>query len=608
MAFKVTKPDEITNIYHFYDDNYYDEFINKAKEIFEKYNDKQECSKNNPYLVLEAEECKFDSNYTHGGYKCEDGKWKKEASSCQVSYCDIGYYFDEDDNVLSCKEDKCFESEEINLNDDKNMTIIISEENNKRYVVRTETDQYLYFFEANEPGFIHYENNIPCPSSICVLQRILNNKIFLNYEQKELPDDKNITIKITAVKNFPGYIQSLLLAGETKPLLESLPEKMIFIFESKVKYIYYENVIENPPKIYSAKYNENITVIDIVTISKDKIKEEKGPILESKVNETYIIAFVREKEKSLVELIAMPKEGEKETNITDDKSPKIMYLSKDVKEYTLDFKENTLDRIIHLSKAKLGSEISIKNEKTQKEVKLNTNNPYYSFENTNAVFKDKLLVTVKNDNDAMIEFLFAPIDYEIINDKEITNHKLTKPVIINFDQNTKDININITLTSKSNFAYSNITFYSKNNYIPYTPNTEIPLTISGSKNYLIQIFNKKEAPENGEALGLLLYLDSSTLSSNEITLTKKEEERKVEPTDAPTDKPTDGPTDKKEDDGEGLPGWDIALIVLGAIIVALTIFLIVWKCVLAKDRVNSELIGSLTNPSQGKENELNVDQ
>ena len=173
---------------------------------------------------------------------------------------------------------------------------------------------------------MHYDENVPCPSSICVLQRILNNKIFLNYEQKELPDDKNVTIKITAVKNFPGYIQSSLLAGETSQVLQPLPEKMIFIFESKVDYIYYEKVIENPPKIYSAKYDKSITVNDIVTINKEKFKEEQGPIIESKVNETYIMAFIKEKEKSLVELIAMTKSGEKETNITDDESPKIIFI------------------------------------------------------------------------------------------------------------------------------------------------------------------------------------------------------------------------------------------------------------------------------------------
>ena len=42
MAFKVNKVDERTKIYHTYEDIYYDEFIEEAKEIFDKYNNKSE--------------------------------------------------------------------------------------------------------------------------------------------------------------------------------------------------------------------------------------------------------------------------------------------------------------------------------------------------------------------------------------------------------------------------------------------------------------------------------------------------------------------------------------------------------------------------------------
>ena len=44
-SFKVNKVDEVTNIYHSFDDIYYDEFIESAKKIFNKYNN--ECNKNN---------------------------------------------------------------------------------------------------------------------------------------------------------------------------------------------------------------------------------------------------------------------------------------------------------------------------------------------------------------------------------------------------------------------------------------------------------------------------------------------------------------------------------------------------------------------------------
>ena len=92
----------------------------------------------------------------------------------------------------------------------------------------------------------------------------------------------------------------------------------------------------------------------------------------------------------------------------------------------------------------------------------------------------------------------------------------------------------------------------------------------------------------------MLYIDNNVLTTNEILITKIEA-GKIEP-------------EKKEEKDSGLPGWAIALIVLGSIIVAVTIAIIVWKCVVSKDRVNSELIGSLTNESKGKENELDEDR
>lgn len=103
LEYEVSLPDEKSEIYEIFDENSYDKFVNKAKEIFEKY--KTECNKENKNLLKITEKCdgKFGNNYTHGGYECgNDGKWTNE---CIPSYCDFGYTFDK--AKKKCIIDEC---------------------------------------------------------------------------------------------------------------------------------------------------------------------------------------------------------------------------------------------------------------------------------------------------------------------------------------------------------------------------------------------------------------------------------------------------------------------------------------------------------------------
>ena len=88
--FTINNIDERINLYNAYNDNLYQDFVNEAKIIFEKY--KRECNINNKYLKLLNENCTFSDAHTHGGYICgEDGNWTTE---CAPFYCDEDYYFD----------------------------------------------------------------------------------------------------------------------------------------------------------------------------------------------------------------------------------------------------------------------------------------------------------------------------------------------------------------------------------------------------------------------------------------------------------------------------------------------------------------------------------
>jgi len=266
-----------------------------------------------------------------------------------------------------------------------------------------------------------------------------------------------------------------------------------------------------------------------------------------------------------------------------------MYFSKDKDEYTLDYTNNINDTILHLSELTPDSEVNIKDLATGKEATLNSNNSYYSFDNQNSIFKGKLSIKVTKGDKALIESLLAPVDFEILNEKEYTSQQINKSAIIKFDKNTKNKNINITISTKSgnNFGYSYVTYYSKNDYMS---NPEIiEPTFEGANSYLLTIKNNEENLENGESLSLVIYIKKEVFDNEDILVSKVEE--KDESTDEPGEEEGDG----------GLEGWAIALIAVGSVIALIIIIIIIWKCVFAKGHVDSEIIGSLVEKSNANE-------
>ena len=99
LEYKVTPVDERISLYENYSDSNYHVFVQKAKEIFAKYENK--CNPNNKNLFL------LDNKCDHGGYPCgEDGTWDK--AKCVQFYCDIGFIFDKGSN--KCIPDNCSDS------------------------------------------------------------------------------------------------------------------------------------------------------------------------------------------------------------------------------------------------------------------------------------------------------------------------------------------------------------------------------------------------------------------------------------------------------------------------------------------------------------------
>lgn len=105
--------DERVDIYNEYSDEIYQNFIDKGKEIFKKYNQDKKCNKKNKKLLLDPNDgktCyKFDNDeHAHGGYICnDDGTW---SDICVPYYCDFGYLFNT--HIKKCVKYMCIESDE----------------------------------------------------------------------------------------------------------------------------------------------------------------------------------------------------------------------------------------------------------------------------------------------------------------------------------------------------------------------------------------------------------------------------------------------------------------------------------------------------------------
>ena len=386
--YKFDPVDEMSEIYEPYTDETYQSFMDEAKKVFEKYSNGS-CNPNNTLLLLWNDSCKFeDDAFAHGGNPCgEDGTW--DLNTCKKSYCDIGYYY-------SKTEDRCLidyatnpaNTTEIILNGPYNESITIDD--NSAYILRLNTSQYIYMLEASEPGFMLYEINNPCPSSLCVLQLGSgnhNNKIYLNYFRNAT--NKKITFNITSAPNFRGILQSLVLKDLKIERIIPNPTKIIAIIESVEDYIYYFKVFDHSSKMFCAEYTKEMSIADIVEINETYFKEFKNQLIEPEAGKIYIFATITESPLSLFHMFMGSKIGKKDLAISDAESPLVMYFAKET-EYKVDFTNNKYDRMIQLSKATLDSEIEIKNSESGNTVTLNSKNSYYSFDTK--IFKGKLSI------------------------------------------------------------------------------------------------------------------------------------------------------------------------------------------------------------------------
>ena len=552
LEYNFDKIGHIVNISEPYSDDKLNLFIEEAKKIFKEYNEDKFCKNESNVLLENDDKCnKFkDDKFAHGGYTCENGTW---TSTCKKYYCDLGYYY----NIYEdkCMKDYCTNDpyeKDILLNDKYDETIIINKKNNTEYIFDIDTEEYIYFFRSNKPGFIHYQVGHPCPS-LCVLQKHIpnhKNKIHLNLYRNATEED--IIIQIYSVKNFKGFAESMVFLNKNKMEdIIQLESKFILISEFSEDYSIYLKTFDNKYQAFYAEYDMKMEISDIININKNYFKDCSNQIFKAEKGKIYIFASFSEIYGKLLEILIQPKIINNEIDISSSLLPLALYFSNEKNEYLLNFEKNKYDRMLKLSSATKESEINIINMETGSKVILNSANSYYSFNNDKTIFTNKIKINISKGNDALIEFLFGlnENEFEIITEKEIKNYRIIKSPIIKFDANTKnkDIIINIFSQTGKNFEYSYITGYSKNNYINFP--LEILPEISGNSYYELNIYNKDENLEKDESFYLILFVKEEILTDGyyEITISKTEKE------------------DKKPDDSSvfGKPNlWSIALFLV----------------------------------------------
>ena len=152
--FLVYPIDENVNIFSKYKDSLYNQFIQEAKTIFNKYNDlnNTQCNPDNKYLYYETSDCddKLNIEHAHGGYVCgSDGKWDK--NNCIAAYCDVGYILN--DERTKCEEDPC---EKFLLNE-----ISFKDSNKSEFIIKPDNVYIFKNFIENISLYIHTDFDKP---------------------------------------------------------------------------------------------------------------------------------------------------------------------------------------------------------------------------------------------------------------------------------------------------------------------------------------------------------------------------------------------------------------------------------------------------------------
>ena len=541
------------DIYSKYSDDIYQDFINQGKIIHEKFNKKNYCNPKNEKLLFHTDNCIISGKeHAHGGYKCNSDKSEWNTEDCQPYYCDMGYYYNH-------YEKKCLE--ECRYDDIKSY-LIFDDLKDEKYVF--EKDKMVFLTFVNEESDNYYFYN--CSEDIVYKQikiGFVQKDTHLFNEEKNLT--KNFEIRITKLISNTTFSQEKVNNKE-EDFIELFNIKKLKLLQLSEDHVFYVNNIFNykENKIKYAIFNNEIKLNDILEGDGKYFKtykNEDGFITLPK-NEINIILMDYSK-KDQIHYLITPKNMKENIDIKGSDT-NFLYLQKN-KIYELDFKDNTKNRMIKLSRKTLNSTIIIKEEN----VTLDSNNLYYELK---VGFKGKLKLEVRND-DALIEFLFQTSRVYTINFEKSSSYNITTlltMVTISKEYFSKILEIKIQGGKNFNFnsyfghcipPYSYYNFKDLNQFKPQSNEENIYITIPDVK--LME----------GEYYCALFHNLGDYLS---MAFSEKENE-----------------PEKKE--GNKLEIWKIALIVVGSILAVIIIIIIIHWFRKNKKLSNSQIEEKMEN-------------
>ncbi len=352
-------------------------------------------------------------------------------------------------------------------------------------------------------------------------------------------------------------------------------QKLILILQIPKDHIFYVNNIFNFPQniIKFAIYNDEMNTKDIIEGNNKYFSKYTDNFITLQKNKINIIYINYNNIEQIHYYIGQKNNSENIEIISKDIN--FLYLEKD-KKYKLNFQNNTINRMIKLSRKSLNSEINIEGENT----KLNSDNLYYQIKDG---FEGEITLEVTK-NDAIVEFLFKFQDMEVIDFENLKIKTSKKYILIKFSKKYSSKSVNIEFKNENNIFFNLFMGYSRPPY-SYYYNTKENINLFGAQNntfkFEIPIPSEDKIIENEYFCALIENMVEGDLEIKGIEQDKEHNK------------------DKKKN---SLEKWNLILIIISLVIALLIIIvLIIYFCTKKNQLSNKQFEDKMENLNEIKE-------